>query len=237
MDRQKMTEPNTTDIKLTEKRNQTQSLSHASLKNGLILATFALLSTGLIAVTHWLTKDKIALEIEAAMARGLNEIIPAENYDNNVYRDCTIVSDLELLGANNLIIYRLRQKNKSYAAFVTSIAPDGYAGKINLMVGIYHNGTIAGVRVTEHQETPGLGDKIEIKKSNWIKQFDGKSLSNTADQKWLVKKDGGDFDALTGATITPRSIIRAVHKTLIYYHQHSAQLFTATNACGKNNDS
>ncbi|TQV87650.1 electron transport complex subunit RsxG [Aliikangiella coralliicola] len=210
-----------------------ESIKKVSIQNGLILAIFALVSTGLIAITHLITKDKIAEEIEAAMARRLNEIIPADAYNNDVYHDCTVISSPEFLGTpENLKAYRMRNNEKDYAVFMTSVAPDGYAGKINLVIGIYENGTIAGVRVTEHQETPGLGDKIEIEKSDWIKQFNDKSLTNTAKENWLVKKDGGEFDAFTGATITPRAIVKSVYNSLLFHQQNRDTLYAKGSGCG-----
>ncbi|WP_444994105.1 electron transport complex subunit RsxG [Aliikangiella sp. IMCC44359] len=214
------------------------TIKQASIKNGAILALFALISTGLIAITHLITKDKIAEEIETALARRLNEIIPANEYNNDVYHDCRLVISPELLGSSDpLKVYRMRKDNQNYAVFMTSIAPDGYSGKIKLVIGIYNSGKIAGVRVTEHSETPGLGDKIEIEKSNWIKQFDNKSFANTPENVWRVKKDGGDFDALTGATITPRAIIKAINQSLIYFDQNKVQLFETGQSCGEKNGS
>ncbi len=210
-----------------------KTLLQASYKNGLILALFALISTGLIAIIHSFTKEKIAAEIEAAMARRLNEIIRKTEYDNDVYQDCKRVYNPELLGSRNeQKLYRMRKQNEDYAVFLSSIAPDGYGGKIKLVIGIYTSGEIAGVRVTEHQETPGLGDKIEVEKSDWIKQFNGKSLKNLEEKAWRVKKDGGQFDALTGATITPRAIVKAVYKSLQFYEHDKAKLFNADNLCG-----
>jgi Na+-translocating ferredoxin:NAD+ oxidoreductase subunit G len=208
------------------------TIQQASLKNGIILALFALISTGLIAVVHLMTKDRIADEIESAMARRLNQVILASEYDNDVYSDCIEVNNMALLATENSKIYRMRNKKDNYALFITSVAPDGYAGKINLVIGVYSNGKIAGVRVTEHKETPGLGDKIEIKKSNWIKGFDNKSLQNTSNKYWQVKKDGGEFDALTGATITPRAIVNAVFNTLTFYQQNKDQLYSLPSNCG-----
>lgn len=210
------------------------TIGSASFKNGLILALFAFVSTGLIAITNLITKDKIAQEIEAAMARRLNEIVPANQYDNDVYHDCTLVNSVELLGANNLKVYRMRKQGNNFALFMTSVAPEGYGGKIKLVLGIYQDGTIAGARVVEHKETPGLGDKIEIEKSDWIRQFDGKSLENLTNEDWHVKKDGGQFDAMTGATITPRAIIKAIHNTLIYYAQNEDHLFSQATSCQEN---
>ncbi len=211
-----------------------QELSKASFKNGAILGLFALISTGLIAFIHLLTKDKIAEEIEAAMARRLNQIVAPSEYNNDVYHDCKLLESSSLLGSSDPIkIYRMRHNQQNYGVFFTTTAPDGYAGKIKLLVGVYNNGTIAGVRVTEHQETPGLGDKIEIEKSNWIEQFKNLSLTNKDEKAWKVKKDGGEFDALTGATITPRAIIKAVHQSLIFFQQNKASLYDHTSSCGE----
>ncbi len=214
--------------------NLQQSMRQAVSKNGLILGLFALVSTGLIAITHLITKDIIASEIEAAMARQLNEIIPASEYDNDVYHDCKTVRDIKLLGSEKTLnVYRMRKHQENYAVFLTSIAPDGYAGKIKLVLGIYENGEIAGVRVTEHQETPGLGDKIEISKSNWITQFNQKSLNNLPIESWKVQKDGGQFDSLTGATITPRAIIKSVKNSLIFFKKNKENLFALNTNCTK----
>ncbi|TQV71632.1 electron transport complex subunit RsxG [Aliikangiella marina] len=222
---------------MTEDNKQSPTIEKATAINGAILALFALVSTGLIAVTHLITKDKIAEEIEAALARRLNDIIPAEAYDNDVYHDCMRVKSDELLGSqDHQNVYRMRKENEDYAVFMTSVAPDGYAGKIKLVVGIYQDGTIAGVRVTEHQETPGLGDKIEIEKSSWIKSFDAKSLTNTPIEQWKVTKDGGEFDALTGATITPRAIVKAVKNTLVFYERSREELFNPDTSCGVTDD-
>ena len=105
-------------------------------------------------------------------------------------------------------------------------APDGYSGKIDLLIAIQSNGELAGVRVVSHNETPGLGDYIDIAKSDWIKQFDGASLAKYDAQAWQVKKDGGHFDYMSGATITPRAVVKAVHKALRYYAQHGGEIFT-----------
>ena len=106
-----------------------------------------------------------------------------------------------------------------------AIAPDGYSGKIDLLIAIQTNGELAGVRVVAHNETPGLGDYIDIAKSDWIKQFDHASLAKYDAQAWQVKKDGGRFDYMSGATITPRAVVKAVHKALRYYEQHGSEIF------------
>ncbi len=212
--------------------NLIYELRQASLKNGIILGLFALVSTGLIAAVYLITKDKIAQEVEASVARRLNEIVLKTEYDNDVYHDCKFVTNQDLLGSKEpQKVYRMRNKNRDYAIILSTVAPDGYAGKIKLIVGIYRDGSLAGVRVTEHKETPGLGDKIDREKSEWIEQFNKRSLKNSPAAMWKVKKDGGDFDALTGATITPRAIINAVYKALGYYQHHTDVLFNQDNPC------
>lgn len=224
-----MTKPENKEI-----QNLNKVILNASFKNGLILAIFALVSTGLIAIVHSITKTRIEQEIEAAMARRLNQIVKKDEYDNDVYHDCKSITADPLLGLTTRTnVYRMRKQDENIAVFISSIAPDGYSGKIKLVIGIYENGEVAGVRVTEHQETPGLGDKIEIEKSNWIDQFKGTSLAKLEQSQWQVKKDGGDFDALTGATITPRAIVRAVYSTLKYYEKSKHELYHQDSSCGE----
>lgn len=213
------------------KTSTNNTITKATFKNGITLGLFALVSTGLIAITHLMTKDTINQQLEIAMAKQLKQIFSTSEYDNDVYHDCTELSDQELLGGIHLKAFRMRNKNKDYAVFINSIAPDGYSGKIKIVVGIYSDDSIAGVRVTEHHETPGLGDKIEITRSNWIEQFNGKSLQNTLPSQWKVNKDGGEFDALTGATITPRAIVKAVKNTLHYYQKNKSFIYSQTIAC------
>jgi Na+-translocating ferredoxin:NAD+ oxidoreductase subunit G len=201
-------------------------------KNSLILALFALVSTGLIAITYQLTKQKIAKQVELALIRQLSEIVPSENYNNNVYNDCLLVTSASHLGSSGSEkLYRMRQDNQAYALMVTSIAPDGYSGKIKLAIAADVDGKLLGVNILSHNETPGLGDKIERNKSDWINQFKGLSLNSPVKKQWAVKKDGGQFDALTGATITPRAVIKSVYKGLQFFQQNQAELFAKSSDC------
>ena len=206
-------------------------------KNGIILAIFAAVCVGLIAVTFYITRDTIAGEMEAALARTLNQLVAEDEYDNDVYHDCTLIEDATALGSKKpLKAYRMRQNGEPVAVVMESIAPNGYSGKIAMVVGIYQDGTIAGVRVTDHKETPGLGDKVDAKKSDWILDFEGKSLSNPEIEAWAVSKDGGDFDSFTGATITPRAVIQQVATTLEFFEDNKQQLFEGPQNCGGTND-
>lgn len=204
-------------------------------KNSLILAVFALVSTALVSLTDLLTRDKIQSEKELALARILHQIIPEDQYDNDLYHDCILVRDPELLGSKNPVaVYRARKQQKPVALFIQSVAPSGYNGNIELVVGVNVSFKVSGVRVLQHNETPGLGDQIEYRKTHWLDNFLNKSLQNPEEKKWKVKKDGGDFDALTGATITPRAVIKSVFNTLKYVKLNHNNLYNQATDCQEN---
>lgn len=191
-----------------------------------ILGVFAIASAGLVAVTFDNTKQQIDANHRTALVASLHELITPEQHDNDLYSDTISVQSKAFLGtAKPVTVYRARKHGMPVAAILTSVAPDGYSGSINLLVAIYYDGRIAGVRVTEHKETPGLGDPIETGKSDWIHNFRGKSLSNPDADGWHVRKDGGIFDQFTGATITPRAVVKAVNNTLKYFETNKQALF------------
>lgn len=194
---------------------------------GLLLAMFAIIGVGLVAFTHSATKDQIAENERLALLSSLNALVPAESIDNDIVTDLIEVSDLKKLGTETTTVYLGRKDNQPVAAVFTSVAPDGYSGQIKLLVAVLADGTLGGVRVVAHKETPGLGDKVEVEKSDWIHDFKGKSLGNPDLAKWKVKRDGGIFDQFSGATITPRAIVKAVKNTLLYYKDNGKGLFTA----------
>jgi electron transport complex protein RnfG len=186
-------------------------------KNGLFLAVFAALTTGVIAGTNLLTKDRIAEQIRAAKERALLQIVPRERHDNNMLDSSVTLPDADKLnideGSQGFLA---RKDGKTVAIILPTTAPDGYSGDIDVLVGINIDGSVAGVRVVQHEETPGLGDKVDIKKSDWILSFNGKSLKAPLPELWAVKKDKGVFDQFTGATITPRAVTGAVYRSLRY---------------------
>ncbi len=156
----------------------------------------------------------------------LNEIIPETAYNNDLLHDTITLKAPGALGTDKPVtIYRARKDGKPVGVLFETIAPDGYSGDIHLLVGIYADGRIAGVRVLEHRETPGLGDKIELKKSPWILAFNGKRLTPENEAQWHVKKDGGIFDQFTGATITPRAVVKAVKKALVFYQRNKDRIW------------
>jgi len=197
-------------------------------KNSLILSIFALLTAALIAFTQLSTKSFVDKNIQHALEKALFELIPAATHDNEMLEDKILLPQGILSNRKKRFAYFAFKNKQPLAIVLPATAPDGYGGEIQLIVGIYFNGEIAGVRVVPpHNETPGLGDAIETKKSNWILNFNHKSLSNTPEKNWQVKKDGGDFEQMTGATITPRTIVKAVYKSLIYFDENKEQLLTS----------
>jgi electron transport complex protein RnfG len=173
-----------------------------SLITATILLLFALIGTALVAFTYDSTRERIAANERATLLRKLNRLIPPQSYDNTLLEDTLQVSDAAVLGTGKPVtVYRARRGDAPVGLVMATTAPDGYSGSIRLLVGININGTLSGVRVVAHRETPGLGDAIDEDRSDWIRIFDGKSLENPPPARWAVRKDGGDFDQLTGATV------------------------------------
>ncbi|WP_241973883.1 electron transport complex subunit RsxG [Aliidiomarina iranensis] len=200
-------------------------------KNGLILGAFAIAATSLVVATQYLTADRIAEQQRGELLRTLNTLIPAAQHDNDLYADCTLIAAPDALGAPLQPVYRSRLAGEGNALAIQATATDGYSGNIHFLVAINDNGLVQGVRVLQHKETPGLGDKIELKKSDWILSFDGERVRSENDSRWAVRRDNGMFDQFTGATITPRALVNAVRKAVWYGQENSAELFAAASNC------
>lgn len=193
--------------------------------NALLLGVFALLCTGFIAATFLGTSDEIAEQQRQARLRALYEIVPPSRHDNDLLRDNLPFFEPALGHRREQKLFLASQQGRPLVLIYPATARDGYSGDIRYIVGVRLNdATIAGVRVLEHRETPGLGDGIEIRKSDWIRSLDGKSIGNPPLQRWTVKKEGGDFDGFTGATITPRALVQSVAGVLQYHEQHGRAL-------------
>ncbi|MGD2137240.1 MAG: electron transport complex subunit RsxG [Gammaproteobacteria bacterium] len=191
-----------------------------------ILLVFALIGTALVAYTFEGTHERIVANERAALLQKLHSVLPPERYDNALLEDTLQVRNRKLLGTvQPVTVYRARREGRPVAVVIAPVAPDGYSGTIRLLVGINVDGTLSGVRVVSHRETPGLGDAIDEERSGWIHLFDGKSLGNPPLEKWQVRKDGGEFDQFTGATITPRAVVKAVRNALLYYRENRVTLF------------
>ncbi|OON40422.1 electron transport complex subunit RsxG [Izhakiella australiensis] len=201
-------------------------------KNGVTLAVFAAITTGMTAVINAVTKPTIEHQSELAQKALLDQVVPPDIYNNKLQQECYIVTDKALGNMNPHHLYLARKNGKPVAVAIETTAPDGYSGNIQMLVGADFKGKVLGTRVVEHHETPGLGDKIDLRISDWILSFNGKVIHGSADTQFAVKKDGGDFDQFTGATITPRAVVNAVKRTTLYVETLPPQLDSLT-ACGE----
>ncbi|MEZ8499730.1 electron transport complex subunit RsxG [Vibrio splendidus] len=205
---------------------------NAIKKNGLVLAIFACASTGLVAVTHYLTKDQIKQQEQAQLLSVLNQVIPHDLHNNELFSACTLVQAEELGTEQAMPAYIATLNGEPSAIAIEAIAPDGYNGAIKVIVGMKIDGTILGTRVLSHRETPGLGDKIDLRVSDWILSFAGKQVTDSNLGRWKVRKDGGDFDQFTGATITPRAVVKSVKQAVQYVNQNNQALLAQPLNCG-----
>ncbi len=197
--------------------------------NSIILGICATITALLLAGTYLGTRDRIVAAEREAAQKALLEIIPAERHSNDMLVDTLSIpghlwSTLGLEARDEPLAHVAMDGQRPVAVIISAIAPDGYNGDIKMLIGINLDGTIAGVRVVKHQETPGLGDKIDINKSDWVLDFNGRSLRNPDISGWKVRKEGGEFDQLTGATITPRAVVNQVRKALQYFEEDQARL-------------
>ncbi|CEZ20027.1 Electron transport complex subunit G [Candidatus Methylopumilus planktonicus] len=189
---------------------------------------FSLVTSAALSISYFLTKTPIEESDARAKRMFLNQVVPSNLYDNNLVKDTISVEPNPLIGnKKNIDIYRAKKNNQVIAVIIETIAPDGYSGEIKTLVGVDQKDKILGVRVITHKETPGLGDYIEIDKSHWIKNFNLKSLDEMGEKEWAVKKDGGDFDYVSGATITSRAVIKSTYKSLLYVKENKKRLFAS----------
>jgi len=201
-------------------------LTKATLRTALNLFFFTVIGTTVLAYTFNLTHERIAQSEAAAKLKLINQVAPAALYDNDLLKDTlTLPASAQLGTEQDTLAYRGRLKGQPSVVVIEAIAPDGYSGKISLIVAINYAGEISGVRVVAHKETPGLGDYIDIAKNKWISLFGGASHQRYQEDQWKVKKDGGQIDYMAGATITPRAVVKAVHNALHYFEENRASLF------------
>ena len=197
-------------------------------KSGVTLAIVAAFCTSLVAFTWQQTEERIEANKKEWLERSLQPALAGLFFDSPVTESMIIIpAPHDLPGSEDAIIYRVFAGETPVAALFVVSARDGYAGPIRFLVGISMDGTVTGVRVLEHRETPGMGDRIEMTKSDWVLQFDGRSLQDPELGQWAIKDDGGEFDQLTGASVTPRAIIKAIKQTLQYFDGNRDAIFSA----------
>lgn len=191
----------------------------------LLLMLFATIGAAVVGFIYDHTYETIKQNERQALLDQLNNIVPASHYDNALLEDSFELDPTPLLGTTEpTTAYRVKKQGETIAVIFPANAPNGYNGPIHLLAGVYRDATVAGVRVIRHRETPGLGDAVEARRSDWITHFAGKSLAQPPGKQWKVKRDGGEFDQFTGATITPRAVVKAVHSVLLYFEANKKML-------------
>ena len=212
------------------------SASGMAVRTAITLFVFVIIFTGMLSGAYLWTKPAIEASAAEEKMKLVNEVLPGSEYDNKLLEDTLTLPATKELSLDEIsTLYRARKNGEPVAMVFESAAPDGYAGKIKLVIALRTSGHVAGVRVTQHKETPGLGDYIEVKKDKnkarpWITQFNGMSLATVTDKDWKVKKDGGRIDYHAGATVTPRAVSKAVFKAVKWAEANREQLFANTGA-------
>jgi len=197
------------------------------LKTGLTLALIAAICTALVAATYQATRDRIAANEKALLEQSLQPALSGTFYDTDVSESRLVIEPPhELPGNDPAVIYRVYAEGVPVAALFAVTARDGFSGPIRILLGVETDGTVTGLRILQHRETPGLGDKIDSARSDWVFQFEGHSLDNPLPEGWAIRVDGGEFDQLTGASVTPRAVIKAVRDTLIWFEAHRDEVFS-----------
>jgi len=198
------------------------------IKSGMTLALIGAICAAMVATTHVLTRDRIAANEQAWLEKSLEPALGDVVFDGGV-SDATLVMHPphELPGADDALIYRVYAGAQPVAALFAVTARDGFAGSIRILLGVEYDGTVTGLRILQHRETPGLGDRIESSRSDWVFQFDARSLGDPDVDGWTIKRDGGQFDQISGASVTPRAVITAVRETLVYFEAHRDDIFSA----------
>ena len=210
-------------------RRSAESAAGRALRAAATLAAAAVVAVALVSLVYDRAQPSIEASRRARQLAELTAVLGDVVYDNDPLTDTVVLLDPELLGSEQpLTAHRVRRAGATVAVLLNVVAPDGYAGPIRLLVAVDTTGRVLGVRVLEHRETPGLGDVIEERRSGWIHGFDGRSLGDPPPDRWAVRRDGGDFDQFTGATVTPRAVVGAVRKALVYAERHRDELFAAT---------
>ena len=205
----------------------------ASKKNALLLAAFAAVCTLMVSITYVLTKPAIERQEKQQTFNKVTQVLTTGSFDNNPLDNCVILSDASISGVEIAQpVYRATWQGEPAAVVFQTETKQGYNGLIKLIVGLDKNGVVQGVRTLTHQETPGLGDKIELAKSEWVLSFNQGEVKDENDPSWFVKKDGGDFDQFTGATITPRAVVNQLRTSVVNAKNNFQAIFTMANDCG-----
>ena len=197
------------------------------IRSGTTLALIAAICTALVAATYELTTERIAANEKALLEKSLQPALAGVIYDTEASESRLVIEPPhDLPGSDEALIYRVYFDEQPVAALFAVTARNGFSGPIRILLGVDFDGVVTGLRILQHRETPGLGDKIVSARSDWVYQFDGRSIGDPDVSGWAIRGDGGEFDQLTGASITPRAVVKAMRDTLIYYEAHRDEIFS-----------
>lgn len=203
----------------------------ASLRTALRLAAFTAGTAAVLGAVHLATREPIATEQRRAERAALAALLPESGFDNDPVADTILLRAPDAFGDDRpRPVRRATLRGEPVAAVLSVVAPDGYGGPIELLIGVRVDGSVVGVRVVAHAETPGLGDPIEEARSDWIHTFAGRGLGDPPAHRWAVRRDGGDFDQFAGATITPRAVVAAVRRALTWFGENRGLVFGESGA-------
>ena len=193
------------------------------------IAVIAAAAAYAVAAAYDWSHERIETNERARVVARLNSVLEPGLRNRDLTTTRIPVTDAELLGSDEPIdVFVLTENGTPMAAVFATVAPHGYNASIDLLVGVSPAAVLTGVRVVRHRETTGLGDAIDAAKGDWILQFDGKSLAAPTPERWAVDQDEGEFDSITGATVTSRTVVGAVKNTLLYFEQHRDELYAST---------
>lgn len=215
---------------MAAQRDTPINASQQRVVGAIAIVLLAFMAAIALAALDRATRAQVERNAQEWLAKRMDTLVPRALHDNDIFADKIIARSPDLLGISRPVpVYRARKAGAPVAVVLHTVAPDGYRGPIELLVAIDQRGALLGVQVVRHRETPGLGDAFENRNRDWLPKFTGRSLEHPPQQRWSVRRDGGDFDAFTGATITPRAIVKAVRRALEFYRAKQAVLFTAPN--------
>jgi electron transport complex protein RnfG len=214
-----------------EVAHRESSVLRISVRTAAILLAFTLVFTALMAGTYKATEPMVAASALAEKLRLIGEVLPPGQYDNDLMADAITLPPVQALALDDETrLWRARRNGVPVALVFEAAARDGYSGRIGLILAVNANGRLLALRVTSHKETPGLGDYIDPKKDKnkalpWIAQFSNLGFDSVPPKKWRVKKDGGRFDQMSGATISARAVTNASGRALAWAMENRDKLF------------
>lgn len=214
---------------MSKQPNEKSKFRKSVTYQAILLGGSTLVATTILSFGNLATKNEIALRLEEDLKASISQVVAAELYDNDLLASTVIETNSD---GDSVVVYQAIQ-NSSVTAVIFEVSEYGYSGQIRSILAVAPDGSVLGVRVLAHSETPGLGDKIEVEKHDWILGFNGLSARNPTQSGWAVRKDGGQFDQFTGATITPRAVVNSIRAGLEFFEENRQVLLQVRAETGE----